>query len=404
MFCFSRNNTIKNQETTETQCIKHARFLVSEQYIQCLAPLLYSSPDHCMHITVNDVYFLIKIINILVDNRLYRWIDNRKRFSLILVSDLCTILCPMLQHASSEVALVLKNATHLLKTIPEVIGFILHNGNDYVDPCYRFYSMLLRLILKDDTPKDITESETLMKLPIQDENELATDVNEKTYDATNVLPLDKDLILSYFNLNRKYYSPESIDQNSGNDKAKILLSNEWKKFDLLELKHDNEQLRKENNLSKDEISRLHDKFKRTQAECDRSKTEMNRLTTMIEQLTAMSTSNLQETIIQTSASSVSAGESHEENTVDQIEDIPPHAIAVERAEKFIRAISHRRSSCKNDDMRQSVRGSLQHLGSDLYTSPVHFLYELIQVKPIFIIYSLKFICCRMLKTIYILKK
>jgi hypothetical protein len=65
---------------------------------------------------------------------------------------------------------------------------------------------------------------------------------------------------------------------------------------------------------------------------------------------------------------------------DELRDVLPHQITTEKAKQFIDEIYRRRTTFKDEDMRKSICESLKHLGSDLYSSSVHFLYELIQVN------------------------
>ncbi|CAF4302199.1 unnamed protein product [Rotaria sp. Silwood2] len=75
---------------------------------------------------------------------------------------------------------------------------------------------------------------------------------------------------------------------------------------------------------------------------------------------------------------VSADKNNEKNAIDELQNLSPNEITSKQAEKFIQEIYHRRTTFNDNDMRKSICGSLKHLGSDLYTSPVHFLHELIQ--------------------------
>ncbi|CAF5154930.1 unnamed protein product, partial [Rotaria sp. Silwood1] len=62
----------------------------------------------------------------------------------------------------------------------------------------------------------------------------------------------------------------------------------------------------------------------------------------------------------------------------ELQKLSPNEITKEQAEKCIREIFHRRTTFNDNDMRKSICGSLKNLGSDLYSSSVHFLHELIQ--------------------------
>ncbi|CAF1374580.1 unnamed protein product [Rotaria sordida] len=68
----------------------------------------------------------------------------------------------------------------------------------------------------------------------------------------------------------------------------------------------------------------------------------------------------------------------QEDIISQLQNVSPHGITVKQAEQCIREIYRRRTTFDDHDMRKSICGSLKHLGSDLYSSSVHFLHELIQ--------------------------
>lgn len=88
--------------------------------------------------------------------------------------------------------------------------------------------------------------------------------------------------------------------------------------------------------------------------------------------------NIKTIEVQQSTAVVSTND-NQENIIDQLKDLLPDEITKEQAEKCIREIYYRRTTFNDPDMRKSICGSLKHLGSDLYSSPVHFLHELIQV-------------------------
>jgi hypothetical protein len=209
---FSRNNDSYDQDLSlkveEKQCLQHAAIMVGHKYIQCLGSLLYGSVEHCGQITVDDVNRLVDTIDILVDNRLSHCVANEKPFTLMLVSDLCTILYPVLQYGLCEVVLTLRDKTSLLKAIPEAIRFLLPHGKELADPCIRSYTTLMSSIFKDGKVGYVTETEQFVTLPIINNVESITLPNAKrtepklTRDTT--LHLNQDLISTYFQLNQKY--------------------------------------------------------------------------------------------------------------------------------------------------------------------------------------------------------
>jgi hypothetical protein len=67
-------------------------------------------------------------------------------------------------------------------------------------------------------------------------------------------------------------------------------------------------------------------------------------------------------------------EEEEEHLLLKIED--PSQVSPTDAKLFIRKLKQKRVSLK--DLRKSICGSLKHLGAELYSSPTHFLHEIIQ--------------------------
>ena len=396
-----------NQEITESRCFEHAFILVERWYLQCLSSLLNGSViEHCIQLTVDDVDLLVKTIDILVDQRLSHRMRNKKAYSLLLASDLCTILCPLLQYGLPQVASALRRQTRLLKAVPEIILSVLHVCKDFVDPCFHFYTLLTQSIVKDSSLNDVPMP---MTSPIVNVNQPTKQITAESTQSANLsndtLNLTRDLISSYFDLNSEYHESILANQPSTINQAQTLLNDEWEKFNQLQLKYENDRLKKENNSSDREIRRLRDELHRTQSNRAQLQLENNRLAQMLEEPRLRASSALREST-QSSLSATSLVQNTDEKLTDsQLDNVPPHTITSEQAEQFIRAIYHRRMSFADNDMRPAICGSLKQLASDLYTSPIHFLYELIQVMKIALIHAslLTLLVYRMPKTIFMLR-
>ncbi|CAF4601271.1 unnamed protein product, partial [Rotaria sp. Silwood2] len=177
---------------------------------------------------------------------------------------------------------------------------------------------------------------------------------EQNIDSFVPLNLSQDLISLYFDLYRKIQKTSSLDGKSiQQEQIQELFNEEWKRFDTLKLQNENKQLKqelqKENNTVHQEIDKL--KLIPTTIK----NVEFRHLSTV-----------------------VSADKNNEKNAIDELQNLSPNEITSKQAEKCIQEIYHRRTTFNDNDMRKSICGSLKHLGSDLYTSPVHFLHELIQ--------------------------
>lgn len=356
--------------------LQHAAILVRHKHIQCFASLLYGSSEHCDQITVDDANRLADTIDILTDSRLFRCIPNEKPYSLMLVSDLCTILYPILQYGLREVTIALRSQTSLLKSLPEAIRFLLPYGKELADPCIRFYTMLMRSIFTDCKAGYVSETEQFVTLPIINNVQSGMVLDAKgtelklTRDTT--LNLDRDLISSYFELNRTYHDVLSQAAQSTTEKAEELLNKEWEAFDRKKLELDHARLKQDNDSMQEELSRLHDELQRTRSERDQFELNIEHTHSMNEVQPislASSTVPLQPSVLPDLSN----------NKNLDLENVLPSNITREQAESFIQEIYHRRVTFNDHDMRKSICGSLKHLGSDLYSSPVHFLHELIQV-------------------------
>jgi hypothetical protein len=172
------------------------------------------------------------------------------------------------------------------------------------------------------------------------------------------------------------------EKSAQREQIQRLLKEEWKKLDTLQLQHDHEQLKHKHKAVEEELAQLRNKLERTQSERDQLRKENMRMAQEIDRLKLMPTTGIT-TESQQSPSPVSTTNNNQENTIDELKNLSPHEITTKQAEQCIKEIYHRRPTFNDPDMRTSICGSLKHLGSDLYSSPVHFLHELIQVVPLF---------------------
>jgi predicted nucleic acid-binding Zn-ribbon protein len=213
----------------------------------------------------------------------------------------------------------------------------------------------------------------------------------------NALSLTEDLLSSYYNLYRQFQKSILFEENSAQQKQlQALFETEWKKIDILQLKHDYDQLKKEHQSTDEKLAHLRDELQRIQSERDQLQREQIQMAQEIDRLKSATPTNVivQSDQVQTNFS-IKKNINDQINIIDQLQDLLPHQIKTEQAEQFIQEIYHRRTTFDDPDMRKSICGSLKHLGSDLYSSSVHFLHELIQVNSTYFqtqIYS--FFCCK----------
>jgi hypothetical protein len=363
---------------TERFCSRHTTILLERSlHMRGLASLFYGSADHCAQVVEDDIRNWVEAINVLADPRMSCWArgEDKLRMSLLLISELCALLTPILLYGLPSVNLALLNEDRLLVTVPTAIRGLLnakHIDEDRTNMCIRFYSQFVQSKCKQEELADITDD-------IEEQSLSDAKTTEQTVNASAPLNLSQDLISSYFDLYRQIQTTSLFDQKSiQQEQIQTLFNQEWKKLNVVKLKDDYEQLKKHQTSLKDELSQLKNELQRTQSERDQFRKENMRMAQEIDNLKLRPVSSVTEESQQTSMP-VAADKNNQDNTVDELQALSPHEITVEQAEKCIREIHHRRTTFNDHDMRKSICGSLKHLGSDLYSSPVHFLHELIQV-------------------------
>lgn len=354
----------------ERQCYNHTAILADRGYLQGLASLLCGSLYQCLEMTVDDVRALVESIGTLADHRLSLCKrPDEKHFSFILISNLCSILIPILQYSSPDVSSALRRESLLLKVIPEAIQVLSSVDAESIDACFRFYSILIQMKQKDLELRRVDETEKSQ----------ITAIEEPQTNTTIPLKLTRDLIVSYFEMNRKYSKFILPDENSAENNARKLLEIEWEKFDLSQLKHEHEQLRQQHSILQNTNEEMEKKLRWIESEHSRLQIENTELIKEIDSRKVMTTNN---TTVDASLSSNAdfPTRSTQRNIIDELRNVSSDEITEDQAKLFIEEIHHRRMAFSDKDMRDSICGSLKHLGSHLYTSPVHFLHELIQVS------------------------
>jgi hypothetical protein len=375
----------------ERFCFRHADILLRRSYIRNLASLFYGSADHCVRVTVDDVHIFAQVIDVLADPRMASWTrgENKSHLSLMLISDLCAVLTPILLYSSPSVSLALVREDHLLLAIPRAIRGLLKTdeiNKDMINTCVRFYTQFVQSKFKQAEVADDSDDED----DIVPSNMTTT---ESIINSSNPLNLNQDLITSYFDLYRQIQKTTLLDEKSTqHEQTQTLLDVEWKKLDIVQLQHNHEQLKQENMVVKEELSALKNQLQRTQFERDQSRKENLRMAQEIDRLKLASTTAIVTVQCQKISTPVSTDNNNQDEIIDKLQNLSPHDISMEQAERCIREIYHRRTTFNDHDMRKSICGSLKHLGSDLYSSPVHFLHELIQVVHSLFVFYYIFSC------------
>lgn len=345
-----------------------------------IATLFAGSAEHRLQVTKEDVHYLADIVHVLSNIHMVYRMEGEENYHpcILLMSDICSLLMAILLYGLPDTASVLLNETHLLLSIPKGIDCLLKiPGIDErtITRVTSFYIQFTQSKYKQIRSDSVSESSRQETVKTND-----AQVFEENTESSVPLPLSEDLISSYFDLYRKVRQPSLIKDNSWEKKElQALLDEEWKKLNSSQLQYEFERLKDEQKLLKDELAKLKDELQRTHSDRDQIREENLRLSQEINNLKHRSTIN--RTIDATPMlSTTSADNMPEHHIIDEIENISPNEVTVQQAQRFIREINHRRTTFSDNDMRKSICGSLKNLGSDLYSSPVHFLYELIQVS------------------------
>ncbi|CAF1231547.1 unnamed protein product [Rotaria sp. Silwood1] len=366
----------------ERVCFRHTGILLERSFIRTLASLFYGSADHCAQVTEDDVHNLAEVIEVLADVRMIRWSNGEKksRYTPMLISELCALLSPILLYSSPAVNLALVNEDNLLLTVPKAIHYLLKMKSidqDTIDACICFYTQFVQSKFK--------RNELVIDIQDEEKNEqLDTKTIEQSIDSFVPLQISKDLIVSYYNLYRQIQETSLSEEKSAQqNQIQILFDEEWKKFNIQQLEHNYKQVENEKKSLNEELTKLRHELQRTQSERDQFRKDNIQMAQEIDNLKLRPIiSNIEKSqqlsAVVSTATTTTNNNNDQNNIIDELQKLSPNEITKEQAEKCIREIFHRRTTFNDNDMRKSICGSLKNLGSDLYSSSVHFLHELIQ--------------------------
>ncbi|CAF4251448.1 unnamed protein product [Rotaria sp. Silwood2] len=360
----------------EKLCFCHANILIERSFISNVALLFHGSADNCAQVIEDDVHYVTEVILVLANSCTIERYDGEKiiHHISVLISELCALLTPILLYSSPTVNLALINNDSLLWTIPNTIWHLLKAKPIYqnaIDTCMSFYTQFIQSRVK--------RNETINNIQ-DDEKNRSPDIEtiEEKVDSFVPLQLSQDLIVSYHKLYQQYQETYLNEEKPIQEThIQTLLDEEWKKLDILQLKSDYKKVENEKQQLNTELKKLRNELQRTQSERDQFRKENIQMAQEIDKLKQRPIINKTEQSQQLSIMT-SIANNNPNSIIDEVQQLSPNEISKEQAENFIREISYRRTIFNDEDMRKSICGSLKNLGSDLYSSSVHFLYELIQ--------------------------
>ncbi|CAF1091118.1 unnamed protein product [Rotaria magnacalcarata] len=382
-----KSNDEESLLTTETKyCYQHTEILAQRLNLKTLSSLFYACFEHCSLVTIEDICQIVDVIEVLADDKFPTSIDGSDRpyINLLFITDLCAFLTPILLNGSVSVSLALRNQTRLLTIISKTITILLQGqscNRDKVNAALRFYAQIIHFETKpentiddDSDDDDDNDEQRIEKSPI------AITTTESVTQPMAHLHLTKDLLSSYYTLWQQFQMLNQIDETAAQqEKLQALFETEWKKLDILHLKYENEQFKEKQKSLDEKLIDLMEQLKRTELERDQYRTENTQIAKEIDCLKlAISTTSIIKSDPVPTNMSPEKDITQQTDITRQLDDLLPHQITTQQAEQFIREIYRRRKTFNDEDMRKSICGSLKHLGSDLYSSSVHFLHEIIQ--------------------------
>ncbi|CAF1609378.1 unnamed protein product, partial [Adineta ricciae] len=376
----SESDDRKSRMSSEMDyCFQHTEILANWVNFEVLSSLFYASFDHSSQVTADDVHTIVDAIEILTDPKfaVSSQIADRSNKKLLLIINLYALLTSFLINGSISISTTVKRQVHLLTIIPSTIGVLFRSSSSHmnkVDIPLRLYSLLVQSktehIDEDEDEKEYIETPNVITT--------VEPANQPKKPSTST----KDLLSAYHSLHEQLQILGQCDETGKQLKDfQKLYDSEWEKINILQLKCDYEHLKQEKQSLNERFQHLEEELQRTKADRDEYQKENIRMAKEIDRLIKLGTSAnvvIQSGEISTSTSSEKDNTVSETDDTDQLPDVSPDQITSEQAEQFIRKICHRRETFKDKDMRESICGSLRHLGSDLYSSSVHFLDELIQ--------------------------
>lgn len=374
---------------TDLVYIKYAHHLCDKANLFGLTALFRDSVDHCGHLTQNDVSLIIETIIILIDTLCSNdpdFRDQDKPF-VLLSCDLCILLMYIFMCGKKETVECFKYKKDLVRILPLIINTLLYYGDaehERANICLGFYNRLIHFHeFHKSFPNDLTT------VPKDARNEESITVNttnrisdgQEDSENTEVQSLDiRDLLISDFNLKQKFLLLQVNRQNSERQKKlDILFDTEWKRLNLLEIKRDNAELIEKLTNSDNELRKCIEELKRTKEERDDFQQKNSELYRVIHKHRSMEINTpLPRTSINTRSDTLPISPI-DDSIFQELANLLPDQITEAQAKTFIDALCRKRNTFNDLDMRKSICGSLKQLGSNLYSSSVHFLSEMIQV-------------------------
>eukprot|EP01117_Protostelium_nocturnum_P014424 TRINITY_DN5485_c0_g1_i2.p1 TRINITY_DN5485_c0_g1~~TRINITY_DN5485_c0_g1_i2.p1 ORF type:complete len:1160 (+),score=445.11 TRINITY_DN5485_c0_g1_i2:744-4223(+) len=323
--------------------------------------LLKGSPYHCSNLGTDVLIQFLRVLR-----------NARRVGSLILCAHICNYLGCLLKYGTEEqAAMILTKRKFLVYFTSELIASFLKNDakGSLLRRITQFYSILLLESNREDVEEKEKEEEDGTEI-IAGSNSPSYKLLESTYKTKRlqkkwkINPVEFNVAERRRNFDSELLSQELERSNLRSKHQENVISS--LQTDTLKMKEEIESLKSER-----EVQLEH--YKKLVEENAKSSRLIHSLKESIpqQQLIGSEPSKSEYKAIATPNLEV-ANRDFEEML--KVED--PLKVTESKAKEFIFQLKEERE--KQTWMRKSICGSLKHLGAELYSSPLHFLHELVQ--------------------------
>ncbi|PRP83579.1 hypothetical protein PROFUN_09128 [Planoprotostelium fungivorum] len=356
----------------QVQLIDEYYSFVREAYhFHALHFLLKGSPDHCSPLDMSMAKRFISAAD-----------RSLSVGHSVITSIFCDYLSMMIKYGTKEVSTyIMKRHAQLLGLASRCIASLVER-DELRGPAFKrateFYSTII-LEINRDTNQDQGEGEEAETNVMDEDNEIMTTEEIEDEDVSMEVDLVPTTSLLEGMKRLRYRSTCTSLPNEGQANANRTFQMGKMKLDLdialdridqqedvlRDMKRDADELR-------DTLNRTVEESQRKEEENRKLNQQMSMKQNEVDQLKRLMKKETKKAIDQHKME----GEPRDMTSEATKEIDLEKKVSREEAKRMIRELKRERDELKG--MRKSICGSLKHLGADLYSSPIHFLHELVQ--------------------------
>jgi len=348
---------LANDENDLTEVLSdYANFIDDNLFISGLELLLKGSFTNCKHVQINDLKELtnhaVKSIFRIHSIRIFSVLNNLLKYGSFTDWNKYVDVAQLLQRANTEIINLSLNRTNsiLWKRVTE------------------FYKNLLVMLENNDAHSGEEEGEDLTLNEEIDLNQTEIEVTKSF--IINTKKFNKNLVDSFFNFKVK------LSEKVKNQPFQILKSQE----ELASVCIENKEIQLENHELKDTLEKSESKVQSMKSELERLEKDKNIRIEECSKLRALIVKNSQ--FLEEKKANNKPDNKIEIKLTDQddlfLKQVEEAKIELNHqvAKNFIQILGKKRENLT--EFRKLICGSLKNLSQNLYTSPTHFLSEIIQ--------------------------